>query len=401
MQTKQEFYDYVKSFGKQKGTYTSDELFKIGIAHKKLPQKHKNWKELAEFLGYAGTAESYRQFIIKNQKKAGTLPVKDVEKIADSNYECDFKDKTKIRDLINSYKSDLRSDARAEAFLEALKDAAKSMQPLSVYPCKRPIYKDKDAVLLFSDLHIGVCCDNFYNKYNLDIACSRVEKLIGDVIEYCEKHEIKTLHVLNLGDLIHGNIHVTARIQAQFNVVEQILNAADIVSQMLTQLEQYIPVVTYRSCTDNHSRLMPNYKENIEEENLGTLIDVIVEERLKGAKSKVQFVKDNLDPSIMLFKLYNGKIFMAGHGHLEKPDKVIDDFTGATRQLPDYVALSHFHAARMKAYNGATLFINGSIVGVEEYALGKRLFNDPEQSLLIFDNENVINIRIKLNSYTK
>ena len=35
---------------------------------------------------------------------------------------------------------------------------------LSVYPCKRPIYKDKDAVLLFSDLHIGVCCDNFYNK---------------------------------------------------------------------------------------------------------------------------------------------------------------------------------------------------------------------------------------------
>ena len=397
MQTKQEFYDYVRSFNKQKGTYTSDELFEIGVEHKKLPQKEKDWKGLADFVGYAGTAESYRQFIIKNQKKIGTLPIKDAEKITESTYEYDFKDKTKIRDLINSYRSDLRSDARVEAFLDALKEAARNMKPLYVYPCKRPVYENNEAILLFSDLHIGVCCDNFYNKYNLEIACARVQKLIGDTINYCEKHNIKTLHVLNLGDLIHGSIHVTARIQAQFNVVEQVINAADIVSQMLTQLEQYIPVVTYRSCTDNHSRLIPNYKESIEEENLGTLIDVIVEERLKGAKSKVQFMKDNLDPSIMMFKLHTGETFMAAHGHLEKPDKVIDDFTGATRQLPDYVALSHFHAARMKAYNGATLFINGSIVGVEEYALGKRLFNKPEQSLLIFDDENIINIRIKLN----
>ena len=158
---------------------------------------------------------------------------------------------------------------------------------------------------------------------------------------------------------------------------------------------QNIPNVVYRSVTDNHSRMTANIKENIEAENFGKLIDWYLEVRLQGIQN-LTFANDNLDDSISYFKLSSGKTVMAAHGHLESPDKVIDNFVGAIGRLPDYVLLSHFHASRTKAYNGSKLFVNGSIVGTEQYALSKRLFNQPEQTLLIFNGENVVNVSIGL-----
>jgi hypothetical protein len=42
------------------------------------------------------------------------------------------------------------------------------------------------------------------------------------------------------------------------------------------------------------------------------------------------------------------------------------------------------------------VFINGSLVGVDEYAKDKRYFSEPSQSLLVFDEDDVIDIELKL-----
>ena len=55
-------------------------------------------------------------------------------------------------------------------------------------------------------------------------------------------------------------------------------------------------------------------------------------------------------------------------------------------------------SGKEKAFNGFKIFVNGSIVGTEQYALSKRLFSIPEQKLLIFDEcENTLDININLN----
>ena len=41
----------------------------------------------------------------------------------------------------------------------------------------------------------------------------------------------------------------------------------------------------------------------------------------------------------------------------------------------DYVLLAHFHSSATKSFQGSTLFINGSLVGTEDFAFGRRLFN--------------------------
>ena len=45
---------------------------------------------------------------------------------------------------------------------------------------------------------------------------------------------------------------------------------------------------------------------------------------------------------------------------------------------------------------GAKVIVNGSICGTEGYAFSKRLFGEPEQTLLLFDGENLITFNINL-----
>ena len=86
---------------------------------------------------------------------------------------------------------------------------------------------------MFSDLHMGVDCNNFYNKYNPEVAVLRVTHLVNRVKQYCLLHKIDRLTVLNMGDMIHGIIHTSARLEAGLDVTQQIIRASELVAQAL------------------------------------------------------------------------------------------------------------------------------------------------------------------------
>ena len=69
MQTKSEFYNYIdETYHKNSGEYSLKELYEIGSIHKTLPRNQKNWQELADYVGYPGTAEQYRLATLRNSK---------------------------------------------------------------------------------------------------------------------------------------------------------------------------------------------------------------------------------------------------------------------------------------------------------------------------------------------
>lgn len=398
MDTKIQLYNYIDSLGKTLGTYSTEELFEIGVLHKRLPQNQKSWKDLAKKVGYRGTPDSYRSFINREQRKNGDLTCEDKEAIISNNEEFEklYKEKTQIRDIYNAYRAALREDSRNIRFKEELIASVQKLPKINF--SKAEVIESScssEAVLLFSDLHLGVNCKNFYNTYNYEVALLRVQKLVADTAEYCKRNNVQRLHVLNLGDLIHGLIHTTARIEAERTVGDQVMLAAEIVANMLAQLDvQTGANVYYRSCTDNHSRMIASKDQNLESENFSKLIDWYLEARLKG--SKIKMINDNIDDSLGKFTLQNGKTIMFAHGHLENVNKCVDAFAGATKQFIDYVCLSHFHSSKEKSYNGSKVFVNGSIVGTEQYALSRRLFGPAEQKLIIFDEDNVLDLNINL-----
>ena len=407
--TRDEFNNYLGSYQKSAGEFTRDEILEICSVHKYcLARKDKNWKELNEQLGnFLSNGERYKkdnyylQDWFKNQdygvprflndeKNEPIDAFKEIEKKKGELY----KEQQKNRDIYNTYRATLRNDARIESLKDAIKSTVDSLNKLPTFEFeKRKCDKEVEAVLLFSDLHIGVNCDNFYNKYNTIIAKERLEKLANDTIEYCKLFKVYRLSVIDVVDAISGSIHLASRINQQCDVIDQVMIAGEYIAQFLNYLAQSGIIVTYRSVSDNHARVTANYKEHIETENFNRLILWYLKERLKD--TKVEFIDDNLDYSIGNFKLHDKNIVYV-HGHLDNINTVFQNFVGATKSFVDYVLLGHYHSPKQKVYQNCNVIVNGSIVGTDEYALSKRLFTEPSQKLLIFDRDCLVDIDIRL-----
>lgn len=396
MITTEEFQNYVDSFHKEKGQYTIEELLKIGVMFKSLPLKKRNWASLHQLLGvYNFSAEAYRHRVERYIK---CNPDKIEPDTAGDIFRNDYLEKQKVRDWYNAYRRDIREEARIENLVDEIKLTVDKLNSLPVikYESKDDVILDKEAVLLLSDLHIGVDCNNYYNSYNQTIAKERLEKLLKETIDYCRSNHVKKLNILNLGDMVAGLIHTNARIEQQMDVAEQVMIAAEYISQFLNELQKGVSEITYRSVYDNHSRLVANKNDHIEKEQLSRIIDWFIKERLKG--TNIQFYDNDIDGGIGTLTLNNGQKMIFAHGHQDGRNSSYQNFIGLTQQWVDYICLAHYHNPASKDFQGCKVFINGSIVGTEQYAFGKRLFAKPSQKLLIFrkDSKTVQDIDINL-----
>lgn len=396
MITVEEFQTYIDSFHKEKGQYTIEELLQIGVMFKSLPVKKRNWASLHQLLGiYNFSAEAYRHRV---ERYIRCNPDKIEPNVEGDIFRNDYLEKQKVRDWYNAYRRDIRQESRIENLIDEIKLTVDKLNNLPVikYESKDDVILDKEAVLLLSDLHIGVDCNNYYNSYNQNIAKERLEKLLRETIDYCKSNHVKTLNVLNLGDMIAGLIHPNARIEQQMDVAEQVMVAAEYISQFLNELQKGVPEVTYRSVYDNHSRLVANKNEHIEKEQLSRIIDWFIKERLK--ETNILFYDNDIDGGIGTLTLNNGQKMIFAHGHQDGRNSSYQNFIGLTQQWVDYICLAHYHNPASKDFQGCKVFINGSIVGTEQYAFGKRLFTKPSQKLLIFrkDTKTVQDIDINL-----
>lgn len=387
-----EFNEYVASFNKQPGEYSIEEQVQIGLKLKELPVYDRNWDNLVEILGSELSGDALRSRVYRFAKKIEEL----VEANEGDAYKENYIEKQKVRDWYNAYRRDIRQEVRIENLKDEIKAAADRFGKLPAIRFKEVREpRDTEAVLCVSDLHIGAECDNYYNKYNVEIAKQRLASLVAKTKIYCALHHVKTLHILNLGDAIAGLIHTNARIEQQMDVAEQIMLAGEYLAEAVNELQSAAPIVTYRSVFDNHSRAVANKAEHIEKEQFSRVIDWFIEERLKA--SSVKFMNDNIDGGVIKFTLQNGKKIVAAHGHQDSLNNSWQNFVGMTKEWIDYIVLAHYHAAKEKSYNGATVFVNGSIVGTESYAFGRRLFGKPTQKLLVFNSDDdVVDINIGL-----
>lgn len=422
--TVKEFWDIVDSIdidAREDARYTEDEMYKIGCSFIEMNNAQKRevggWDKLVEILqpldkngDVMKKGDTFRQWIkgrryskddmVHNEKMlSGTT----IDKISFT----DFKDKTeklksdlykqevKTRDVLNAYRKTLRNEARVESLKDLVEKSVKALPPLPSVETPKIVSMPGDAaeaVMLLSDMHVGMQIDNFANTYNKDIARMRLMAYVDEVIDLCQANGVVRLNVCNLNDLIHGHIHVTARIEEEEDVISQIMLASEMLAEALNKLQAAAPEVIYRSVTDNHSRATPSFKEHIEKESLARLIDFYVEPRLAG--SSIVFAKDNLDYDISKIVLLNGKTMICAHGHRDNINTIIQGYMGALRQYVDYVCVGHYHETKMKTFQGAKVFVNGCICGSDSYGQSKRLFGDPEQTLLIFKgrtlSQNVI-----------
>lgn len=400
MMTKEEFIEFLDELDDRQQPLTEEELLNVCLKHKhELAKKDKDWAGLADWAGTGQSGDALRNWT--NYREVPTeSESEDAEQAEESPFMKLYKAQQKVRDEWTAARKLARDEARIEVLEQAVKDTAKSLGKLPEIKVKesKNTASGTEAVLMLSDLHIGVDCMNYVNVYNPSVAAVRLKRLAEETVRYCQTMGVETLHCLNLGDMISGLIHINARIVDTLDVVSQIMTAAELLSKFMNAIQNAAPNIDYRSVTDNHSRATPNKNEHIEKENFNRLIDWYLEERLSG--TKIEFKHDNIDIGIGQLALKNGKYVIFAHGHQDSPDQSFQHMAGLTGRVVDYVLLAHYHTPKQKEYQHTTVIVNGSIVGTEEYAFSRRLFSDPSQKLLVFDNHNLMNIDIKLSEET-
>lgn len=418
--------DTIKTMqGILRGQFDKELLYAIGLQHRELPQSEKNWQRLADIVGYGcymptapiakNAGEQYRKAVFRaltltcsqpqTTAKATSMPK--LEEVSPEVYQELYKEKTQIRDTYNAYRMSLREDARLDSFRSFIEACAQKQSALPIVlkndgmtddlttPGDNIVTPGPEAILMLSDWHIGPEVNNFYNQYNRDIAIDRVSRIVARANLYCQKYKVRKLNVLNLGDLIEGLIHINGRINAQMNVCDQLIFASELLATALNELQKAAPSVTYRSCSDNHSRMNADKEQSIESENLNRITDWWLKTRLKD--TNIHMMNDNLDRSLGKFTLTNGKNVVFFHGHQDAKSQTLQNVVGATRQWIDLVCCAHYHNPAEHTFQDMRLFVNGGLCGTGDYALGKRLFARPSQKLIIINGNDISDIDIAAN----
>ena len=293
-------------------------------------------------------------------------------------------ERVKLSDERTQINALYRRISREESIKEIAHDVAAQMNERFLLTSKPNVSgKNKnEAILEISDWHYGIEISNSWNKFNPEIAVDRINQLKTEVISKCKLYNVGTLHVVNLGDLIAGRIHLPLRINSRFDVITQIMQISEILAEFLDELAKDFEI-HYYDTLDNHSRLEPNLKASLELESLTRITSWFLKERVPNIHIHTNALADD----IITFECLGHRI--AGvHGNHDKPITVVDNLTMMAKEHFDLILTAHLHHFSGDEKNETIVVSNGSLMGTDEYAVKLRLSATPSQNLIIVNDKN-------------
>jgi hypothetical protein len=309
------------------------------------------------------------------------------EEVRDATMELK-KETVKLRDQKREYNQLIFKEARFENLQNIVKDAIlelERLKPLSPPSSPVSLVTNKKGISLWSDWHVGSEFKNSLNTYNIDIFRSRLSKLIAKTLNYSKRNDIDEIIVANLGDIIHGAIHVSARVQSGEDVINQIQIAAESVAEALAELSLHHRKVKFINIIGNHSRLISNKHDSIFRENLEYLIPWFLETRLKDFNN-IEIVKDT--DGIYVEEIEGEKhIFV--HGDLDSAYTSAKNLPQLLGFVPKYIYSGHIHHNYEKEFGKTETVVNGSLMGVDDYAISKRYYATPMQKYIVLDGSDI------------
>lgn len=316
------------------------------------------------------------------------------------------KEQQRFRDQRREFNKLVSSAARSEHLESALIDAANNLSSTvgSLYAKERGwspfgFSEENEAVLVFSDWHYGLTASNAFNEYNTAICMTRVKSIVEQAIARIRLHGCSRLHVVVLGDLIHGAIHTSARVASEELVCDQIIQVSEVLAQSIEELNKYVDETMVYVTYGNHARTVPNKKDNLHRDNMERLVPWWLEQRFKGCED-IAVYSDGGDE--FLFIDACGHEICATHGDLDSvksaPRLFAALFQKKEKRNIEYILLGDKHHIESFEELGVYAMMCGSLCGTDDYANGKRLFSTPSQLMLIVNPDCGVDAEYRLNA---
>lgn len=367
-----------------------------------------DWMEIVELLNLNCSADHLRKTAYGMKETYDYFNNKTKEMIAQEEYEKLMekelkikKEKVKLNDLKTQLNKQIRELARKENLGEILE---KKLEELNMQPriindeYKQRVTSNRDMVCLISDIHYGIKTTNALSPYDSDICKQKMNYLVDKTIKFSLENDIDKLYVLILGDEISGLIHNTTRLEQREDVISQVIEVSELLYEAIVKLANSLPFVVVGLAQGNHSRVMADKKDSLEQENFTRLIREFLKLRLANI-SNVILLENKFDESIIEINI-RGYNLIGLHGQNDKLTNV-SKLTEMFDKKIDYVCFGHYHNAKEFESNKTEVIVNGCFSG-DDYSKRLRLYNKPIQKLLLFDDTGKIaTYNINLDFYNK
>ena len=286
----------------------------------------------------------------------------------------------------NAYYRRLSREQTIKEIAIEVADKISSKKLLPQFDIAHRANDSKEAILCISDWHYGMDFTNYWNNYNPDIARERIVKLQDMVTKTIVDEGISRLHIVNLGDMIAGRIHLTIRLESRIDVITQTIEVSEILAEFIHALSQYAKI-DYYDCADNHSRLEPNKKEALNLETLQRIIPWYLQTRLSNQNDITIHTNNRYGEDIINFNIFDYKI--AGvHGDKDRPIDVVNNINLLTKEHFDMILTAHLHHFSADEKDDTLIISNGSLMGTDTYSKNLRLYSRPSQNLIIATPNN-------------
>lgn len=290
------------------------------------------------------------------------------------------------RTQANAYYRRLSREQTIKEIAIEVADKISSKKILPQFDIAHRVNDSKEAILCISDWHYGMDFTNYWNNYNPDIARERIVKLQDMVTKTIVDEGISRLHIVNLGDMIAGRIHLTIRLESRIDVITQTIEVSEILAEFIHALSQYTKI-DYYDCADNHSRLEPNKKEALNLETLQRIIPWYLQTRLSNQNDITIHTNNRYGEDIINFNIFDYKI--AGvHGDKDRPIDVVNNINLLTKEHFDMILTAHLHHFSADEKDDTLIISNGSLMGTDTYSKNLRLYSRPSQNLIIATPNN-------------
>lgn len=362
-----------------------------------------DYSELAEKVyGQKYSSDSARKMMYGSFKTLEMLDAEGVEGFSGSDMKDEIdtkllelqKERQRFFDQRREYNKLATSDARMEHMFDRLAEAAASLNETvgQMYDKDAAVLMgtgDSEAILVFCDWHYGMVTNNIWNTYNTDICRERVRSVTEKAIKRLHLHNVSRLHVVVLGDLIHGAIHTSARVASEELVCDQIMQVSEILAQTIEELDKHVNETLVYMTYGNHARTVQNKKDNLHRDNMERLIPWWLERRL--CDHPTIRVMDTLDDSEFIYIDACGVGICGSHGDLDtvrsSPKVLSTLFQRKYGREINHILLADKHHREEYEEFGITATICGALCGTEDYANERRLYSTPEQLMLVLNRE--------------
>lgn len=362
------------------------------------------WDELAEVLNrnlrdseeeYLGSSAYRKRYSVMKQAKDEVFATDDsdvslCEEIVALRQELE-KERVKIRDERTAYKKLIREQARKETLLEQIDYIFANHITEPIEPPQSNYLKSTvgpDLLIPITDVHAGELIDNFWNKYDNDIMRQRFAKYLARIREIKESHCAVNAYVI-IQELVSGVIHTQTRLDSNENVIEQFINAMNVLTWFLSEMSKVFVNVHVYVAPGNHSRVFQNKEDNRKGENFDNLAIHYLRGYMQNF-SNINFHENSVDESIVMFMMRKDILVVSTHGDKDTPENICRNITELVGVIPDIALLGHRHTNALITVNGGCKVIqSGSFSSTNNYSIDKRLKGKPEQAVAVIGDNGL------------